>query len=90
MEEGVRIILKKGCFYTNYTVHLLFHLYVHLLYHLLQSTGKHWNKREQWFNPYLANVLILYLLKTPEKRGFLLFLGSIKMGTLAKNGLKMV
>ena len=41
-----------------------------------------------FFGPFLSNVTILYPLKTLEAFGFLMFLRSYKMGTLARNGLK--
>ena len=37
--------------------------------------------------PFLANVLILYPLKTPENRWFFGVFRGYKMGTLARNGL---
>ena len=39
------------------------------------------------FNPFLANVPILYPLKTPENQKFSGVFMGYKMGTLAKNGL---
>ena len=41
------------------------------------------------FNPYLASVPILYPLKTPENLWFSGVFRGYKMGTLARNGLKM-
>ena len=39
-------------------------------------------------NPFLANVPILYHLKTPENLWFSGVFRGYKMGTLARNGLK--
>ena len=39
------------------------------------------------FNPFLANVPILYPLKTPENQRFSGVFRGYKMGTLARNGL---
>ena len=40
-------------------------------------------------NPFLANVPILYPLKTPENQRFSVVFKGYKMGTLAGNGLNM-
>ena len=40
------------------------------------------------FNPYLANVPILYHLKIPENLWFSGVFRGYKMGSLARNGLK--
>ena len=39
------------------------------------------------FNPFLANVPILYPLKTPENQRFSGVFRGYKIGTLARNGL---
>ena len=41
------------------------------------------------FNPFLANVPILYPLKTPENQRFSGVFRGYKMGTLARNGLNV-
>ena len=44
----------------------------------------------QYITPFLANVLILYPLKTQKNRSFFCVLRDIKLGTLAKNALKVL
>ena len=41
-----------------------------------------------WLNPFRANGLILYLLKTPENKRFAVVFRGYKTGTLARNGLR--
>ena len=39
------------------------------------------------FNPFQANILILYPQKTPENQRFSVFFRGHKIGALARNGL---
>ena len=47
-------------------------------------------KNTEYFNPFLANVPILYPLKTPQNQGFSGVFRGYKMGTLARNGSKII
>ena len=46
------------------------------------------SERQHLLNPFLANIPILYPLKTPENRWFSGVFKGYKIGTLATNGLK--
>ena len=47
----------------------------------------HWKPRKSNFNPFLANIPILYPLKTPENQRFFGVFRGCKIGMLANDGL---
>ena len=62
------------------------------MYKVPCSFGQHFKKsfRAEFFiNPFLANVPILYPLKTPENQRFSGVFKGFKMGTFARNALKL-